>query len=65
MGEMELLVLRAKAEQVFNDKQKAAAWLSQPKTAFGGITPLEFASSEAGHVSVTDALERIDQGYAF
>nr|WP_313958324.1 antitoxin Xre/MbcA/ParS toxin-binding domain-containing protein [Pseudomonas citri] len=32
--------------------------------AFGNATPLAFANSEAGHLSVKDELERISQGYA-
>ncbi|WP_081625613.1 MbcA/ParS/Xre antitoxin family protein [Pseudomonas mandelii] len=40
------------AEQVFADKGKAVARLNNPQTAFGGMTPLELSSSEAGYVSL-------------
>lgn len=62
MNYVELIQLQA--EQVFGNKAKADAWLSQPKTAFGGSSAIELARSEAGYAQVKDALERIDQGYA-
>jgi hypothetical protein len=33
-------LIQLQAEQVFADKEKAAAWLSKPQTALGGMTPL-------------------------
>lgn len=34
-------LIQLQAEQVFADKQKAAAWLNKPQAVFGGMTPLE------------------------
>ncbi|MGF6329348.1 uncharacterized protein (DUF2384 family) [Pseudomonas sp. BS3782 TE3695] len=56
-------LIQLQAEQVFADKEKAAAWLNKPQSAFGGMTPLELPSSEAGYVSMKDLLERLNQGY--
>lgn len=44
---VELIQLQAK--QVFVNKVKADFWLNQPKTTFGGSTPLELAYTEAGY----------------
>lgn len=63
MNYVELIQLEA--ERVFADKEKAAAWLNQPKKIFGGSTPMELAHSEAGYLLVGDALERINHGYTF
>ncbi|VVO74600.1 MbcA/ParS/Xre antitoxin family protein [Pseudomonas fluorescens] len=58
-----LELIQLQAAQVFADKEKAAVWLNNPQTALGGMTPLELSSSEAGYVSMKDALERLNQGY--
>jgi putative toxin-antitoxin system antitoxin component (TIGR02293 family) len=55
-------LIQLQAEQVFADKEKAAAWLNKPKTALGGMTPLQVSNSEAGYVVVKEALERLNQG---
>ena len=57
-------LIQRQAELVFGNKEKAQAWLRQPKTAYGGSTPIELAHSKAGYQLVKDALERINQGYA-
>ncbi|WP_080686196.1 MbcA/ParS/Xre antitoxin family protein [Pseudomonas corrugata] len=62
MNYVELIQLQA--EQVFGNKAKAEAWLSQPKTEFGGSTALKHADSEAGYLKVKDELERIRHGYS-
>jgi putative toxin-antitoxin system antitoxin component (TIGR02293 family) len=56
-------LIQHQAELVFGNKEKAEAWLSQPKTALGGRSPIEFACSEAGYLSVKETLAKIDQGY--
>jgi uncharacterized protein (DUF2384 family) len=56
--------IQHQAEQVFGNKTKAQNWLNQPKTEFGGFTPLEHAHSEAGYLQVRAALERISHGYS-
>lgn len=58
------VLIQRQAVLVFGNKAKAKTWLNQPKTAFGNATPLAFANSEAGYLSVKDELERISQGYA-
>lgn len=62
MNYVELIQLQAK--QVFGNKAKADIWLNQPKTTFGGSTPLELAHSEAGYELVKAELERVSHGYA-
>ena len=36
-------LIQRQAKQVFDNKAKADIWLNQPKTTFGGSTPLELA----------------------
>lgn len=55
--------IQHQAERIFGNKEKAEAWLSQPKTSFGGRSAIELACDEAGYVQVKVALERIDHGY--
>ncbi|EPL16056.1 MbcA/ParS/Xre antitoxin family protein [Pseudomonas sp. CF161] len=50
MNYVELIQLQA--EQVFADKEKAAAWLNKPQPALEGMTSTPFSSSEAGCVAV-------------
>jgi uncharacterized protein (DUF2384 family) len=50
MNYVELIQLQAK--QVFGNKVKSDTWLNQPKTTFGGSTPLELAHTEAGYERV-------------
>lgn len=61
MNHVELI--QQKAELVFGNKTKANAWLTQPKVALGGQSPIELARKEAGYLLAKDALERIDHGY--
>jgi len=56
-------LIQYQAERVFGNKEKAEAWLRRPKAAFGGRSPIEFADSEAGYLSVKETLAKIDQGY--
>lgn len=56
-------LIQHQAEAVFGNKAKADAWLSQPKTTFGGSSAIKLARSEVGYAQVRDALDRIDQGY--
>lgn len=56
-------LVQQQAEAVFGNKAKADAWLSSPKTTFGGTSPIEFVRNEAGYVQVVSELKRIDQGY--
>ncbi|MDY7564766.1 MbcA/ParS/Xre antitoxin family protein [Pseudomonas sp. RTC3] len=58
-------LVQRQAEQVFGSKEKANAWLNQPKTALGDRAPVELAHCEAGYLLVKDVLERINSGYSF
>lgn len=62
MNNVELIQRRA--EQVFGNKAKADIWLTQPKIALGGSTPLELAFTEAGYELVKAELEKLSHGYA-
>lgn len=44
------------------DKQAARRWLSSPKLALGGETPLAFASTPEGSDYVLKLLERMEHG---
>jgi uncharacterized protein (DUF2384 family) len=55
--------IRRLAEQVFGNKDKADTWLNQPKTAFGGVTPLELAFTESGYELVKAELEKLSHGF--
>jgi len=57
-------LIRHLAEQVFGNKSRADTWLTQPKIAFSGSTPLELAFTEEGYELVKAELERISHGYA-
>lgn len=56
--------IQRQAELVFGNKDKADTWLTQPKTAFGGVTPLEVALTEAGYELVKAELEKLGHGFA-
>jgi putative toxin-antitoxin system antitoxin component (TIGR02293 family) len=57
-------LIRHLAKQVFGNKVKANNWLTQPKIAFGGSSPLELAQTEAGYELVKAELERLSHGLA-
>lgn len=51
------------AEAYFEgDKAPARRWLTQPKVALGGATPLEFARTPEGSDYVIKLLERMEHG---
>jgi uncharacterized protein (DUF2384 family) len=52
------------AKLVFGSKAKADIWLTQPKTALGGSTPLELSRTEDGYELVKAELERFSHGFA-
>ncbi|WP_449105449.1 antitoxin Xre/MbcA/ParS toxin-binding domain-containing protein [Pseudomonas mohnii] len=57
-------LIQRQAEQVFGNKDKADNWLTQPKTALGGSTPLELAHTETGYKLVKAELEKLSHGFA-
>jgi putative toxin-antitoxin system antitoxin component (TIGR02293 family) len=56
--------IRALAEDVFADPEKADLWLNEPLPILGGKTPLQIARSTAGALIVTQMLAKIDWGAA-
>lgn len=55
-------MIQRQAEQIFGNKTKAVAWLTQPKIALGDSTLLELAGTEAGYGVVKAELERLSHG---
>jgi uncharacterized protein (DUF2384 family) len=58
------LQIRALAEDVFADPEKADLWLNERLPILSGRTPLETARSPAGALIVTQMLAKIDWGAA-
>ena len=54
--------LLARATDVFEDGDEAAAWFSEPLNELGGKTPLECCALEAGAREVEETLGRIEHG---
>ena len=52
----------AKATDVFEDRVEAALWLNEPLAYFGGRTPMQLISTEAGAREVEQVLGRIEHG---
>lgn len=44
------------------DTQRAVKWMSSPKIALGGDTPLEYIDTEIGTQEVRDLISRIEHG---
>jgi len=51
-----------KAMDVLEDKDAARRWMTQPKRALGGLTPLRCCDTEAGAREVEALLGRIEHG---
>ena len=58
------LNIRALAEDVFGDREKAERWLNGRLAILGGKSPLEISRSEAGALFVAQMLAKIDWGAA-
>jgi putative toxin-antitoxin system antitoxin component (TIGR02293 family) len=52
----------AKAMDVLEDKTAARRWMTQPKRALGGLTPLRCCDTEIGAREVESLLGRIEHG---
>ena len=50
------------AEEVFGNRQKAAAWFGRRNNALGGRTPLSVLDTDIGVQEVDDILGRIEHG---
>jgi putative toxin-antitoxin system antitoxin component (TIGR02293 family) len=57
--------VRAMAETIFGDKDKARRWLSKPKTRFDGASPASMLTTFQGCHLVEEMLIQIAEGYAF
>ena len=55
--------LYEKAEELFNgDKVSTRLWMSQPKKALGGDSPLDYAGTELGAREVENLIGRLQHG---
>ncbi len=54
--------LRARAEDVFGDPEKAWKWLNRPNRALAQKTPLEMIDTDASFQSVLTILGRLEHG---
>jgi putative toxin-antitoxin system antitoxin component (TIGR02293 family) len=59
---LRLARLFAKAKDVFEDGNEAAAWFAEPLSVLDGKTPLELCATEAGAREVEQTLGRIEHG---
>jgi hypothetical protein len=57
-----LLEIRALAERVFGNGEKAEAWLTRSNASLSGQRPLDLLKDELGTAVVREMLERIDHG---
>ena len=54
--------LLGRAILTFEGVENAAEWLQTPNVSLGGLTPLEYADTEAGAREVENLLGRIEYG---
>ncbi len=52
----------AQAEMVFENREAAETWLKRPNRALGGGIPLDFLDTDAGALTVSNLLGRIEHG---
>lgn len=62
-GLYRLVRLQLLTNLVFQDAERAQAWLHSPKERLGGATPMDFAADSLGYEAVQSWLHEIDQGY--
>jgi putative toxin-antitoxin system antitoxin component (TIGR02293 family) len=62
-GLYRLVRLQTLTELVFEDTDRAHAWLNSPKKRLDGATPMDFAAHLLGYEAVQSWLHEIDQGY--
>jgi len=56
------LEVRALAERIFGDENKADAWLRRPNASLSGQIPIDLLKDELGAAVVRETLEQIDHG---
>jgi putative toxin-antitoxin system antitoxin component (TIGR02293 family) len=54
--------IAAQAEEVFEQRATAEAWLKRPNRALGGAIPLDLLDTDVGTLQVSDLLGRIEYG---
>ena len=57
-----VLEIRALADRIFRDENKAEAWLQRPNRALSGQKPVDLLRDELGAAVVRELLEQIDHG---
>jgi hypothetical protein len=57
-----ILDIRALADRVFGDEQKADDWLHRPNRSLSGQKPVDLLNDELGAAVVREMLEQIDHG---
>lgn len=60
---LQWLRLRASAEIVFGDADKAQRWMIQPLSVFKGMSATEIMKTGVGSELIDEALMQIDSGY--
>ena len=55
--------IRALANVVLGDSDKANTWLHKPRKAFDGLNAMELMKAEAGAQIVEEALGQLDTGF--
>lgn len=56
--------IRALAEAIFGDADKAKRWLSKPKERFSGLTPMQLLTTQQGIRQIEEMLLQIAEGFA-
>ena len=57
-----MLEIKALADRVFGDEQKAETWLQRSNASLSGQKPADLLGDELGTAVVRELLERIDHG---
>lgn len=57
--------IRAMANAVFGNEEKAQRWLSKPKARFEGLTPINMIATAPGFRLVEEMLLQVAEGYSF
>lgn len=57
-----MAIIRARAEAVFGDSEKAWEWLNRPNRVLAQKAPLDVIETDSGFHSVLGVLGRIEHG---
>ncbi len=61
-GLFRVIEIKALADRIFGDEDKAEAWLRQPNASLSGQKPIDMLKDELGTAVVREMLEQIDHG---